>query len=123
VRLAPPVGGRARVEHTQAVQTSPACRIRSTPARCPATAGGQAFQRPGACVSASTAMRIPQAWHSQARSAVLRRWREGDQVAGATRVASWPTERSRNASTISMIPYTSSQNPSTIASVASEIPG
>ena len=104
------------------MQTSPACRIRSTPASRLATAGGQAFQRLGACVSASTAMRIPQAWHNQARSAV-RRPGDGDQVAGATRVASWPTERSRNASTISMIPYTSSQNPSTIASVASEIPG
>ena len=45
------------------------------------------------------------------------------QVAGAVRVAAWPTERSRNASTISITPNTSSQNPSTMASVASEIPG
>jgi hypothetical protein len=38
-------------------------------------------------------------------------------------VAACPADRNRNAATISMTPNTSSQNPSTIARVASEIAG
>src|ERR1700722_8965015 len=43
---------------TAAVHTSPACRIRSAPRNWAATAGGQDFQRRGACVSDSTTIRI-----------------------------------------------------------------
>ena len=43
---------------TSAVQTSPACRIRSAPSRWAATAGGQRFQKRGLWVSERTATRI-----------------------------------------------------------------
>ena len=46
------VGGQ--LVQAAAVHTSPACRIRSAPRRCPATARGQDRQRRGACVSDST---------------------------------------------------------------------
>jgi len=42
---------------TSTVQTSPACRIRSTSRTCSATAGGQRFQNRGAWVSETTATR------------------------------------------------------------------
>src|SRR4029450_2001974 len=45
----------ASSSRTQARQTSPACRIRSAPARRLATAAGHAFQKRGAWVSESTA--------------------------------------------------------------------
>ena len=44
---------------TRAVHTSPACRIRPASRRQAATAGGQVFQRRGACVSASTTTLTP----------------------------------------------------------------
>src|SRR6516164_3698910 len=44
---------------TDAVHTSPACRIRSAPRRTAATAGGQDFHRRGACVSDRTTTRTP----------------------------------------------------------------
>src|SRR5215469_7054142 len=49
----------ASSSRTDAVHTSPACRIRSAPRRTVATAGGQDFQRRGACVSDRTITRTP----------------------------------------------------------------